>query len=179
LTTAIASTHLNTPVTDRDHICGLPSAPITLVHYGDFGCPRCNEAHSIAKKLQMTLGKRLRYVFRHFPMLSVRADAHRAAEAAEASAAQDKYWEMHELLFHRQSALSDRYLRLYATQVGLDMERFNLDMMLHTYSFRVYDDILSAGRSGVHLAPAFFINDRPHQGPYRLETLLSEIEQLG
>ena len=121
MTTAIASTHLNTPVTDRDHICGLPSAPITLVHYGDFGCPRCNEAHSIAKKLQMTLGKRLRYVFRHFPMLSVRADAHRAAEAAEASAAQDKYWEMHELLFHRQSALSDRYLMLYATQVGLNM----------------------------------------------------------
>lgn len=178
MTTAAASTHLTAPVTTRDHIRGLPSAPITLVEYGDFACPRCSEANTIVKQLALTLGDRLRYVFRHFPMLTLQADPHRAAEAAEASGAQDKYWQMHDFLFQHQLDLSDRHLRVYATQVGLDMERFNRDMMLHNYAFRVYEDILSAGRSGVRLAPAFFVNDRPRPGPYRFDTLLSDIEEL-
>jgi protein-disulfide isomerase len=176
LTTVATSIYVPAPVTNRDHIRGHPSAPITLIAYGDFACPRCIESDSIVRKLHLALGDRLRTVFRHFPMLTLRADAHRAAEAAEASGGQNKYWEMHDLLFQHHSALSDRYLRLCATQVGLDMERFNRDMMLHTYAFRVYDDILSAGRSGVHLAPALFINDMPRPGPYRFESLLSDIE---
>jgi protein-disulfide isomerase len=176
--TMAASTQLTTPVTNRDHIRGIDSAAVTLVEYGDYACPHCNEARSVVKRLRETLGDRLRHVFRNFLTLTSYSRAHRAAEAAEASAAQDKFWEMHDLLYDHQLALSDRHLRVYATQVGLDMERFNRDMMLHTHALRVHEDILNAGQSGVSTVPAFFINDNRHVGPCDFETLRAHMEEF-
>jgi protein-disulfide isomerase len=94
--TTTASTQLTTPVTNRDHIRGIDSAAVTLVEYGDYACPHCNEARSVVKRLRETLGDRLRHVFRNFLTLTSYSRAHRAAEAAEASGAQDKFWEMHD-----------------------------------------------------------------------------------
>jgi protein-disulfide isomerase len=176
--TTAALAQLTTPVTNRDHIRGLGSATVTLVGYGDYACPRCNEARFVVTQLRAALGDRLRYVFRNFPKSTLYAGPHRAAEAAEAAGAQNKFWEMHDLLYDRQLALSDKHLRVYATQVGLDMERFNRDMMLHTHARRVREDILSAGRSGVSAAPAFFINYSQHSGPCNFETLLSDMEKF-
>ena len=176
--TMAASTQLTTPVTNRDHIRGMDSAVVTLVEYGDYACPHCNEARFVVKRLRETLGDRLRHVFRNFLMLTSYSRPHRAAEAAEASAAQGKFWEMHDLLYDHQLALSDKHLKVYATQVGLDMERFNRDLMLHTHALRVHEDILNAGQSGVSTAPAFFINDNRHVGPCDFESLLSHIEEF-
>ena len=176
--TMAASTQLTTPVTNRDHIRGVDSAAVTLVEYGDYACPHCNEARSVVKRLRETLGDRLRHVFRNFLTLTSYSRAHHAAEAAEASAAQGKFWEMHDFLYDHQFALSDKHLRVYATQVGLDMERFNRDMMLHTHALRVHEDILNAGQSGVSTAPAFFINDNRHVGPCDFETLLSHMKEF-
>ena len=172
----VASAQLTTPVTNRDHIRGLGSAAVTLVGYGDYACPRCNEARFVVKQLRAALGDRLRYVFRNFPMSTLYSSPHHAAEAAEAAGAQNKFWEMHDFLYDHQLALSDKHLRVYATQVGLDMERFNLDMMLHMHAVRVHEDILSAGQSGVGTIPAFFINDSRYVGPCDFETVLSRME---
>jgi protein-disulfide isomerase len=98
-----------------------------------------------------------------------------AAEAAEAAGVQNKFWEMHEVLYDHQAALSDKHLKVYATWVGLDMERFNHDMSNHTHALRVRQDALDANRNGVSDTPAFFINDRRHLGPSDFETLLSSI----
>jgi protein-disulfide isomerase len=176
--TTVASTLLTVPVTGRDHIRGSARAVVTLVEYGEYACPHCNEARSVVKRLQAALGDRLRYAFRNFPMPTLQHKPHRAAEAAEAAGAQNKFWEMHDLLYDRQAALSDKHLKVYGTQVGLDMERFNRDMMLHTHALRVHDDILSAGQSGVSTAPAFFINDNRHVGPCDFESLRSHIEEF-
>ena len=73
---------------------------------------------------------------------------------------------MHELLFNQRHALSDKHLRVYATQCGLDMEQFNRDMAFHRFDSRVREDILSGDQSGVNDTPTFFINDRLHPGPY-------------
>jgi protein-disulfide isomerase len=174
----VASAQLTTPVTNRDHIRGLGSAAVTLVGYGDYACPRCNEARFVVKQLRAALGDRLRYVFRNFPMSTLYSSPHHAAEAAEAAGAQNKFWEMHDFLYDHQLALSNKHLRVYATQVGLDMERFNLDMMLHMHAVRVHEDILSAGQSGVGTIPAFFINDRRYVGPCDFETVLSHMEEF-
>jgi protein-disulfide isomerase len=171
--TMTASTILTLPVTNRDHLRGPVSAEVTLVEYGDYACPRCNHARSVVKQLHAALGDRLRYVFRNFPMAHLRP--HHAAEAAEAAGAQNKFWEMHELLYDHQAALSDKHLRLYATWVGLDMERFNSDMTHHAHALRVRQDALAANRSGVSDTPSFFINDSRHLGPSDFETLLSSI----
>jgi protein-disulfide isomerase len=176
--TTAASAQLTTPVTNRDHIRGLGSAAVTLLGYGDYACPRCNEARFVVKQLRAALGDRLRYVFRNFPMSTLYSSPHHAAEAAEAAGAQNKFWEMHDFLYDHQLALSDKHLRVYATQVGLDMERFNLDMMLHMHAVRVHEDILSAGQNGVGTIPAFFINDSRYVGPCDFETVLSRMEEL-
>ena len=176
--TMAASTQITTPVSNRDHIRGIDSAAITLVEYGDYACPHCNEARSVVKRLRDTLGDRLRHVFRNFLTLTSYSRPHRAAEAAEASSAQGKFWEMHDLLYDHQLALSDKHLKVYSTQVGLDMERFNRDMMLHTHALRVHEDILNAGQSGVRTAPAFFINDNRHVGLCNFESLLSHMEEF-
>jgi protein-disulfide isomerase len=98
-----------------------------------------------------------------------------AAEAAEAAGAQNKFWEMHDVLYDHQSALSDKHLKVYATWVGLDMERFKEDMTYHTHAVRVREDAFAAKRSGVSDTPAFFINDSRHLGPPDFEALLSGI----
>lgn len=176
--TTVASTLLTVPVNDRDHIRGSARAVVTLVEYGDYACPRCNEARSVVKQLQAALRDRLRYAFRNFPKPASDPKPHRAAEAAEAAGAQNKFWEMHDLLYDHQSALSDRHLKVYATQVGLDMERFNRDMLLQTFAFRVGDDTRSASQSGVTTTPTFFINDSRYLGPCDFKTMLSHMQEV-
>src|SRR4051812_40179014 len=88
------SATLTVPVTSRDHIQGPATAPVTLVEYGDFECPHCGHAHTIMKDVQRRLGPRLRFVFRHFPLVTIHPHAQHAAEAAEG--AQEHFWEMHD-----------------------------------------------------------------------------------
>ena len=176
--TTVASTLLIVPVNDRDHIRGSTRAVVTLVEYGDYACPHCNEARSVVNRLQAALGDRLRYAFRNFPMPALHPKSDRAAEAAEAAGAQNKFWEMHDLLYDRQTALSDKHLKAYATQVGLDMERFNRDMLLQTFALRVHEDTLSASQSGVNATPTFFVNDSRYLGPCDFKTMLSRIEEV-
>ena len=100
--TMAASTQLTTPITTRDHIRGIGSGAVTLVEYGDYACPHCNEARSVVKRLRESLGDQLCHVFRNFLTLTSYSRALHAAEAAEAAGAQNKFWEMHDLLFEHQ-----------------------------------------------------------------------------
>jgi formate-nitrite transporter family protein len=176
--TTVASSLLTLPVTTRDHIRGPASAPVTLVLYGDYACPQCNQARSVVKQLLAVFWDRLRYTFRNFPSPVLRPNPHHAAEAAEAAGVQNRFWEMHDLLYDHQPALSDKHLKLYGTRVGLNMERFNQDMMLHTFALRVHEDVLSAGQSGVSTTPSFFINDSRYLGPCDFAILRSHIKQV-
>ena len=75
-----------------------------------------------------------------------------------------------------QEALADRDLTAYAAAVGLDVERFEREMVAQTYRDRVRADFMSGVRSGVNGTPSFFINGRRHNDSYDLETLLAAIE---
>src|SRR5215470_15875776 len=111
-------------VTERDHISGSADAPVTLLEYGNFECVHCGRAYPIIKEVQKRLGNNLRFVFRHFPTVRTHPHSVRAAEAAEAAAAQGKFWQMHDQLFTHQQALEDRDLSRYARHIGLDVDRF-------------------------------------------------------
>src|SRR5712671_7239610 len=119
---------LKSPVTDQDHIAGPGSAAITLVEYGNFECIQCGSAYRSLKQIRRVLADELRLVFRNFPMVQTHPRSLRAAEAAEAAAAQGKFWHMHDELFTHQKALEDRDLIRYAKRVGLDIERFKRDL---------------------------------------------------
>jgi protein-disulfide isomerase len=90
---------LSIAVSDSDHIAGDASALCTVVEYGDYQCPACGEAYPMVKRLQEAFGARMRLVFRNFPLAELHPYAEHAAEAAEFSAAGNKFWPMHDLLF--------------------------------------------------------------------------------
>jgi protein-disulfide isomerase len=155
---------LGSPVSERDHFLGSPSAPVTLVEYGDFECQHCGRAYPVVRELRESLGDRLRLVFRNFPHATIHFHAQNAAEAAEAAGSQRLFWQMHDALFEHQTQLTDRHLRLYASQSGLDMDRFNREMAAHAWAASVREHFLGGVRSGVNGTPAFFINGVRHTG---------------
>jgi diadenylate cyclase len=171
------SVWLDTPVGDRDHVRGAATAPVTLVEYGDFECPYCGRMYPVVKELRKRAGDRLRVVFRHFPLDSVHPHARRAAEAAEAAAAQGRFWEMHDLLFENQDDLDDEALRRYAARLGLDMARFEDDLAERRHAPRVREDRLDGERTGVEGTPTFFINGARYEGSLDLEGMLAAVEE--
>ena len=122
------SAMLTPPVSTRDHTEGPDDAPLTLVEYGDYQCPYCGAAYPVVKRLQKTLGKKMRFVFRNFPLTQAHPYALIAAEAAEAAALQGKFWEMHDLLFEQQALLEPDIIPTWAKQLGLDLEKLGNDI---------------------------------------------------
>ena len=163
---------------NRDHFRGPIDAPVTVVEYGDFECPYCGRAEPVVRELLQEFGD-VRYVWRHLPLSDVHANAQLAAEAAEAAARQDAFWEMHDLLFKHQDALRPRDLISYARELGLDFERFTDDLREHTGNARVAEDIDSADLSGVSGTPTFFINGRRHYGAYDIAALSKAVRAAG
>ena len=123
------------------------------------------------------MGERLRFVFRNFPITTSHPHAEQAAEAAEAAAAQGRFWEMHDLLYENQQRLRDEDLRGYAEQLGLDVERFDKELTEHVHAARVHEDFMSGVRSGVNGTPTFYINGVRHDDSYEPETLLAALER--
>jgi protein-disulfide isomerase len=161
---------------ERDHVQGPAAAPVTLLEYGDYECPYCGAAYPIVKQVQARLGDQLRFVFRNFPITTSHPHAEQAAEAAEAAAAQDRFWEMHDHLYEHQRRLGDDDLRGYADELGLDVARFSDELAEHAHAARVREDFMSGVRSGVNGTPTFYVNGVRHDGSYELDTLLAALE---
>jgi protein-disulfide isomerase len=166
------------PVSKRDHIRGPVDAPLTLLEFGDFECPHCGAAHPIVEAVRRRMGRRLRFVFRHFPLANIHPHAEAAAEAAEAAGAQGKFWEMHDRLFEHQEALADEDLLAHAVALGLDLERFEAELADGTHAPRVRQDFITGVRSGVNGTPTFYINDVRHDGSYDAASLLAALEAV-
>lgn len=166
---------LTLPVGPRDHVSGPADARLTLVEYGDLQCPHCGKAYPIVKEVQRRLGSQLRFVYRHFPLTRIHAEAQHAAEAAEAAGGQGAFWQMHDRLFERQFALDDEHLIEYAAELGLNAERIRGELDAGTYTDRVRDDFMSGVKSGVNGTPTFFINGVRYDGRWDLEPLLAAL----
>src|SRR5215472_14400475 len=85
-------------VTAEDHVRGPADAPVTILEYGDYECPYCRAAFRDVRELVDEHPDDIRFVFRNFPISQLHPHAEQAAEAAEAAAAQGRFWEMYELL---------------------------------------------------------------------------------
>src|SRR2546430_9146046 len=170
------SATLTPPVSERDHAQGRADAPVTLVEYGDFQCPYCGAAYPEVKRLQKALGKRLRFVFRNFPLTQAHPYALIAAEAAEAAALRGKFWEMHDLLFEQQTFLEPDIIPLWAKKIGLDLEKFGNDIKQGVVAKRIKEDRQSGIRSGVNGTPTFYINGARYDGSPDVESLLAALE---
>jgi len=174
------SAMLTQPVSAHDHAEGPADAPLTLVEYGDYQCPYCGAAYPVVKRLQKTLGKKLRFVFRNFPLTQAHPYALIAAEAAEAAALQGKFWEMHDLLFEEQALLEPEIIPSWAKRTGLNLAQFGNDIKQGVVAKRIQEDRRSGIRSGVNGTPTFFINGTRYEGPHDYGPLLAALEsELG
>src|SRR5205814_10234069 len=102
-----------------------------------------------------------------------------AAHAAEAAAAQGKFWEMHDLLLSHQDALTPDDLMSYAGELSLDVDRFADDLRKHAHASRVAEDVDGADLSAVSGTPTFFVNGRRHYGAYDIATLSAAVRAAG
>ena len=152
---------------------GAADAAVTLVQYGDFQCPHCARAHLVLPKVLRRLGQRVRFVFRHFPLVDTHPNAMHAAQAAESVASQageEGFWRMHDYMYDHQrdgdDSLDDGHLVRYAERAGADAAVVALDLAGGEYESLVTEDIESGIASGVRGTPTFFVNGRKFDGDW-------------
>ncbi|MEH1835519.1 MAG: DsbA family protein [Nostoc sp.] len=168
------------PPSTQDHIQGVLNAAVVFVMYGDYEYFQSANVYRMIKvaqqQLQVSFGENnLGFIFRHFPQVRIHLHAHRAAEAAEAAAAQGQFWQMHEMLFIHQQELGNGYLVEYANRLGLDISQFLQDFSRGTYVDRINADIEGGLRSGVEAAPALFINGIRYLDRWTVEQIMAAV----
>ena len=165
-----------TPLDEKaDHVRGSPAGHL-IIEYGDYECPYSRQAFHAIEQVEQQLGGNMRFAFRHFPLTRIHPHALAAAAAAEAAALQGRFWDMHELLFHRQKALEDGDLRGYAAQLGLDVAAFDRERASTAVADRIRRDVDSGLASGQVLGtPTLFIDGVVHRRGYDPPTLLAAL----
>ncbi|MBI4232538.1 DsbA family protein [Candidatus Peregrinibacteria bacterium] len=158
---------LGTEVADGEWIKGNPDAKVTLVEYSDFQCPACKSRETIVKSLIGEFGNHIKFVYRHFPLQSIHANAHLAARASEAAGIQGKFWEMHDAIFNNQetweglsNASAEELFTSYAEELGLDIDKFSSDIDSSEVRDAVDADYASGEEAKVAGTPTFFLNGK-------------------
>ena len=164
-------------VTPDDHIRGPADAPVTILEYGDYECPYCRGAFRDVHRLIDQHPTLIRFVFRNFPISQLHPHAEQAAEAAEAAAAQGKFWEMYELLLQPYSHLDIDSLVTYAEVLGLEIPRFRRELTDHTYVARIEADVQEGIRNGVNQTPKFYVDGERVDGKVPLENLAELVQR--
>ena len=167
----------NINIADTTHSYGSDTAKLELAEYGDYQCPDCGQAYPMVKNLQKRFGDDLRFVFINFPWTKIHPYAFAAAMATEAAALQNKFWEMHDILFENQQLLHDESMVWFAESIGLDIDRFNADFGRSELEEKVRKDFESGIRMGVNRTPTFFVNGKRYEGHLHEEGLLQFLEE--
>jgi protein-disulfide isomerase len=158
-----------------DHVRGSRTGRL-IVEYGDYECPYSRQAFREIERVERRLREGVRFAFRHFPLTEIHPHALAASAAAEAAALQDRFWDMHGLLFQRQKALEDDDLRRYAVELELDAARFDSDRTGATVLDRVRRDVQGGIASGeIRGTPTLFIDGAVHRGGYDADALLEAL----
>jgi protein-disulfide isomerase len=154
------------PVGDHDHVTGSDSPQVTLIEYGDFGCPFCFVASVPVNSLLDRFGT-LRLVWRHFPDAEVHPGADLAAEFSELAAVHGEFWTAHSLFLAGRTEFSNLDLLSVARRLDLDPDEASTAPGQRTFRNRVLDDMAGGTGAGVRGTPAFFVNGERLDGPWR------------
>jgi protein-disulfide isomerase len=139
---------------------GPAAAPVVLVLFSDFQCPYCRDFNLTIEDVMKKYGDKVRLVFRQFPLTSIHPNAQRAAKASLCAAAQNRFWEMHDLLFRNQDNLKEEGIKSRAKDLNLNIDAFNSCLDSARINTMIHDDIRAGSVAGVDGTPALFINGR-------------------
>ncbi len=152
-------------IADNDHVRGDAATPVTITMYADFQCPACATEFQLLNRAWPSLRDKAHLIFRHYPLSDTHPHAWDAALYAEAAGQQEKFWEMHDILFANQAywaSLSRDDVTLefdgYARQLNLDVEQLKQDMDSSEVRNKVRNDQRGGNLSGVRSTPTLFIN---------------------
>jgi len=153
-------------------------APITLVTFSDFQCPYCARLEKTLEQVRSRYGDRVRIVWKDAPNTEIHPEAMAAHEAARAAGEQGRFWEMHDKIFSRPFALQRSLLERYATELGLDMDKFHTAMTDGGFQKAIREDteygVNLVGPSGT---PAVLVNGRLLPGAFPFETFRQVIDE--
>src|SRR4051812_45004135 len=141
------------------------SSPVVLEEYGDYQCPPCGQLYPELKEIEKEYGNQVQIVFHHFPLAKIHKNAVAAAHAAEAARNQNKFWEMHDLLYRNQkdwSELADPrpMFESYAKQLTLNLDAFDRDLESNVIDQKISADIQRGSAHGVTGTPTVFLDSQ-------------------
>jgi protein-disulfide isomerase len=158
---------------------GPKSAKVTVVEFADFQCPACAAFHPEMKKILSDYNGKIYFVYRHFP-LPMHKNARGAAQAAEAAAAQGKFWPMYDQLFEKQSEWSEvanptDLFASYAKNVKLDEEKFKKAVEESNGTATIQKGIDDGNKAGVNSTPTLFVNGKKVEGANSIADLATQV----
>jgi protein-disulfide isomerase len=151
-----------------DHVFGKADSKVVLVEYGDFQCPACGSAYPNLKDVTEEFKDKIAFIFRNNPLTTIHPNARAGAAAAEAAGLQDKYWEMHDMLYERQNEWSaadatqrKSFFESYATQVGIkNMDKFRTDMASKAVNDKIDYDLALGKKVPVTGTPTILLDGK-------------------
>lgn len=168
-------------ITETDWLKGNPEAKVTIVEYADYQCPACASYKPVLSRLVEEYSE-VAVVYRHYPLITIHPNAFNAAKASEAAGKQDKFWEMHDVLFEKQTEWSEernakgKFFE-YAEGLELDMDKFESDFDSSEVKERVEKNLIEAQALGLNSTPSFFVNGEEFTGG-SFEDFASRIDEL-
>lgn len=165
-----------------NHTLGKGTSGVTLQEFGDFQCPYCGDYHATIKQVLAKYGDTIKFQFSNFPITSAHQNAFAAARAAEAAGLQNKYWEMHDLLYETQSQWSSAsdptpYFEQFAKQIGLNEAQFKKDYGSAKVNDAINADMAKANKLNVTGTPSFFINGKSVQISNTVDSFVKVIDE--
>lgn len=150
------------------HVEGKGTTGVTLVEWGDYQCPFCGDYYPILKQVLADYGDKIKFQFRNFPLTSIHPNAFAGARAAEAAGLQNKYWEMHDLLYENQQQWSEgsspnQFFDQYAKQIGLDLTRFRDDFQSTKVNDAINADLAEGNKLKITGTPTFYLDGKQVQ----------------
>jgi protein-disulfide isomerase len=175
---ALAAPRMSVAISPSNPTWGNANAPITLIEFSDYQCPFCQRVEPTLKRLRATYGDdKIRFVWKDFPLTQIHPQAFKAGEAAHCAGDQGKYWELHDVLFNKQSELQVDDLKRHALELGLNADAFNQCLDSSKYGERVRDGLAEGEQLGVNSTPTVFINGRRLSGAQPYEVFAAVIDE--
>jgi protein-disulfide isomerase len=159
----------------KDIFVGNPDAAVTLMEFGEYESEDCAKANEVVKKLLEEFDGKIRFQFRHFPMMKIHQRSMKAGEAAIAASQVGKFWEMHNILFDNRRQLGTTSLKLYSKEAGVVNKSFLEELINSTYGWQVRNDLNEGIEKGVTDVPTFFVNGEKVSGKPTYENLSKDI----
>ncbi len=155
----------NSSVQASNHVQGKGTTGVVLVEYGDFQCPACGAYYPIVKQVKQKFGDQITFQFRNFPLIQIHQNAMAAHRAAEAANKQNKFFEMHDMLYERQKSWEQvtnpmPIFESYAQELGLNVGQFKSDVSSSAINDIIQADIREGQALKATSTPTFVLNGK-------------------